>query len=109
MSYVDALFDREKDRIHVVERVDGKENIVSILPHTVFTMLTQEASTKASMEILSVGSQHATTRSFARNFVCNLAKIYLNQILILCLDALKKTTKIKMHQQLQTAFFDIED
>ena len=24
MSYVDALFDREKDRIHVVERVDGK-------------------------------------------------------------------------------------
>jgi DNA polymerase elongation subunit (family B) len=24
MSYIDALFDREKDRIHVVERVDGK-------------------------------------------------------------------------------------
>jgi DNA polymerase elongation subunit (family B) len=24
LSYVDALFDREKDRIHVVERVDGK-------------------------------------------------------------------------------------
>ena len=24
MSYVDALFDREKDRIHVVERVDGR-------------------------------------------------------------------------------------
>jgi DNA polymerase elongation subunit (family B) len=24
MSYVDALFDRDKDRIHVVERVDGK-------------------------------------------------------------------------------------
>ena len=24
MSYVDALFDREKDRIHVVERVEGQ-------------------------------------------------------------------------------------
>ena len=24
MSYVDALFDRDKDRIHVVERVDGR-------------------------------------------------------------------------------------
>jgi DNA polymerase elongation subunit (family B) len=24
MSYVDALFDRDKDRIHIVERVDGK-------------------------------------------------------------------------------------
>ena len=24
MSYVDALFDREKDRIHVVERIDGR-------------------------------------------------------------------------------------
>ena len=24
MSYVDAWFDRERDRIHVVERVDGK-------------------------------------------------------------------------------------
>jgi DNA polymerase elongation subunit (family B) len=26
MSYVDALFDRDKDRIHVVERVDGKRD-----------------------------------------------------------------------------------
>ena len=24
MSYVDALFDRDKDRIHVVERVNGE-------------------------------------------------------------------------------------
>ena len=24
MSYVDALHDREKDRIHVVERIDGQ-------------------------------------------------------------------------------------
>ena len=24
MSYIDALFDRDKDRIHVVERVNGE-------------------------------------------------------------------------------------
>jgi len=24
MSYIDALFDREHDRIHVVERLDGR-------------------------------------------------------------------------------------
>jgi hypothetical protein len=52
MSYIDALFDREHDRIHVVERRDGVRNTKSILPTTSSIMTTQEASSKASTEHL---------------------------------------------------------
>jgi hypothetical protein len=49
MSYVDALFDRDKDRIHVVERVDGRRDIVNTLLTMCFTMRILAASTRAFM------------------------------------------------------------
>ena len=36
MSYVDALFDRQKDRIHVVERVNGQREYKEYPPNYVF-------------------------------------------------------------------------
>ena len=36
MSYVDAWFDRERDRIHVVERVEGKREYKEYSANYVF-------------------------------------------------------------------------
>ena len=48
MSYVDAIHEKAKDTITVVERVDGKR-IVTELPNTTFTI-----ETKASNEVFMV-------------------------------------------------------
>ena len=36
MSYIDALFDREHDRIHVVERRDGERRYQEYAPNYTF-------------------------------------------------------------------------
>ena len=49
MSYVDALMDRERDRIHVVERVNGRREYRDYQHNTSFTMMTPGASSRPSM------------------------------------------------------------
>ena len=66
MSYIDALFDREHDRIHVVERREGKRQYREYPANYVFYYDDPGASFKASMAHLCQDSAHATTKSSAR-------------------------------------------
>jgi DNA polymerase elongation subunit (family B) len=108
MSYVDAIIDREKERIHVVERVDGKRvyrdypaNYVFYYEdprgkfRSIYDTPVSRVSTRSSKEFRKELSLHKSAKIFESDinpiFRC-LEEYYLNK------DA----------PELQVAFFDIE-
>ena len=108
MSYVDALFDRAKDKIHVVERVDG-ERVYREFPvnytfyfddpkgkfRTIFDSPVTRFSTRSSKEFRKELQINNTKRIWESD---------INPIFRCLEDNYSGSTSPKLH----TAFFDIE-
>lgn len=108
MSYVDALFDRSKDRIHIVERVNGKRvfkeyptNYVLYYDDpkgkykTIFNTPVTRFSTKSGKEFQKEIRIHSNKKLWESDF---------NPIF----RCLEENYLGKDSPKLQTAFFDIE-
>jgi len=67
MSYVDALYDRAKDRIHVVERVNGVENTVTFPQNMYSTTTTPRANIVLSLTPLLQDSLVVATKNITKN------------------------------------------
>ena len=87
MSYVDALFDREHDRIHVVERREGIRQYQEYRPTIFFIMMTHAVNFKVSMELQYLDSPHAATKSSVKNYAYKTANGSMNLISIRCFVA----------------------
>jgi len=67
MSYVDAYFDRDNDRIHVVERVDGKREYREYPANYVFYYDDPRGKYKTIYDKPVSRFVHATAKSFSVN------------------------------------------
>jgi hypothetical protein len=74
LSYVDALFDREHDRIHVVERKDGRRVYQEYPANYIFYYEDPRGKFQSLFGTpVSQDSALATTKSFAKKFVYSQA------------------------------------
>ena len=108
MSYVDAFFEKSKDIIHVVERVDGKRIIQQLKPEYNFYVL----DPKGKQQSIHGDAVSEVRCNSDKDFKKNLAMNTHNKTFESDIKPLNKT--LAKHYtnaeppKLHTAFFDIE-
>lgn len=108
MSYLDALYDREHDRIHVVERVDGKRKFAEYPADYTFYYDDPRGKFKSIYNTPVSRFSTRNNKEFRRELRMHSGKqLYESDInpVFRCLEA---NYKGKDAPTLQTAFFDIE-
>ena len=95
LSYIDALFDREHDRIHVVERREGERRYQEYPANYVLYYEDARGKFTSILELLSVVLVQETTKSSARKSAYTRARSCTRVILIPYSVVLKKTTRDK--------------
>ena len=108
MSYIDALFDREKDRIHVVERVNGERQYREFAAEYVFYY--DDPRGKYRTMYGSPVSRFATTHSkeYHKELRIHSGKRLWESDINPIFRCLEKNYLGANSPKLQTAFFDIE-
>ena len=108
MSYVDALFDREKDRIHVVERVDGRREYREYPASYCFYYADPRGKYKS---IYGKSVSRFTTRNnkeFRKELRLQSGKELFESDVNPVFRCFEENYKGSDAPKLQTAFFDIE-
>ena len=108
MSYVDSLYDREHDRIHVVERIEG-QRVYKEYPAE-YVMYFDDPRGKFT-SIYGTPVTRFSTRSgkeFRKEQAMNKGKNVYESDINPIFRCLENNYKGKKSPQLQTAFFDIE-
>jgi DNA polymerase elongation subunit (family B) len=108
MSYVDAHFEKSKDIIHVVERVDGKRIIQQIRPEYNFFVADPKGKTK-SIHGQPVTEVRCTNgKEFQKNVAMNTHNATFESDIKPLNKTLAKHYNGAEPPKLHTAFFDIE-
>ena len=108
MSYVDALYDREHDRIHVVERVDGKRVYKEYPAEYVFYFDDQRGKFKSIYGTPVSRFSTRTAKEFRREVAMAKGKQLYESDINPIFRCLEEHYKDKDAPELHTAFFDIE-
>ena len=108
MSYVDALFEKSKDIIHVVERIDGKRIIQQLKPEYNFYVLDPKGKKKSIYGDPVSEIRCNNDKDFKKNIAMNTHnKTFESDIKPLNKTLAKHYTNAEP-PKLHTAFFDIE-
>lgn len=108
MSYIDAFIDKEHDRIHVVERIDGKRVFQEFTPNYTFYFDDPKGKHRT---IYNTPVSRFTTRSgkeFQKEARMHSGKQVWESDLNPIYRCLEENFQDKPAPTLQTAFFDIE-
>ena len=108
MSYVDALYDREHDRIHVVERIDGKRVYKEYPAEYVFYFDDQRGKFKSIYGTPVSRFSTRTAKEFRREVAMAKGKQLYESDINPIFRCLEEHYKDKDAPELHTAFFDIE-
>ena len=108
MSYVDAYFDRERDRIHVVERVDGKREYKEYPANYVFYYDDQRGKYKTIFDTPVSRFATRNRKEFQRELKIQGSKGTWESDINPVFRCLEENYLGKDAPKLQTAFFDIE-
>ena len=108
MSYIDALFDREHDRIHVVERIDGRREYREYPANYVFYYDDPRGKFQS---IYGTPVSRISTRNnkeFRKELAINKGKRIYESDINPVFRCFEENYKDADAPKLQTAFFDIE-
>ncbi len=108
MSYVDAYFDRERDRIHVVERVDGKREYKEYSANYVFYYDDQRGKYKTIFDTPVSRFATRNRKEFQRELKIQGDKGTYESDINPVFRCLEENYLGAEAPKLQTAFFDIE-
>ena len=108
MSYVDAYFDRERDRIHVVERVDGKREYKEHSANYVFYYDDQRGKYKTIFDTPVSRFATRNRKEFQRELKIQGDKGTYESDINPVFRCLEENYLGAEAPKLQTAFFDIE-
>jgi len=108
MSYIDALFDRERDQIHVVERVDGKREFHTYHASYVFYYDDPRGKHKTIYGTPCTRFATRNNKEFQRELKINSGKRLHESDINPVLRCLAENYLGKDSPKLQTCFFDIE-
>jgi len=108
MSYVDALFDREKDRIHVVERVEGQRIYKEYPANYVFYYEDPRGKHKSiyGSPVSRVGTRN--NKEFRKELRMHSGKNIFESDINPVFRCFEENYKDQAAPTLQAAFFDIE-
>ena len=108
MSYIDALFDRERDQIHVVERVDGKREYHTYPANYVFYYDDPRGKYKTIYGTPCTRFATRNSKEFHKELKINSGKQLHESDINPVLRCLAENYLGKDSPKLQTCFFDIE-
>jgi len=108
LSYVDAYFDRERDRIHVVERVDGKREYKEYSANYVFYYDDQRGKYKTIFDTPVSRFATRNRKEFQRELKIQGDKGTYESDINPVFRCLEENYLGAEAPKLQTAFFDIE-
>jgi len=108
MSYVDALFDRDKDRIHVVERVDGRREYREYPASYVFYYADPRGKHKSIYGSPVSRFSSRNNKEFRKELRLQSGKQIFESDINPVFRCFEENYKDDVAPKLQTAFFDIE-
>jgi DNA polymerase elongation subunit (family B) len=108
MSYIDALFDREHDRIHVVERVDGKRVYKEYPAEYIFYYNDPRGKFTSIYGTPVARFSARNSKEFRREVAIQKGKQLYESDINPIFRCLEEHYKNKDAPELHTAFFDIE-
>jgi DNA polymerase elongation subunit (family B) len=108
MSYVDALFDREKDRIHVVERVEGQRIYKEYPANYVFYYADPRGKHKSIYGSPVSRFNSRNNKEFRKELRMHSGKQIFESDINPVFRCFEENYKDDIAPTLQTAFFDIE-
>jgi len=108
MSYVDALFDRDKDRIHVVERVDGRREYREYPANYVFYYADPRGKHKSIYGSPVSRFSSRNNKEFRKELRLQSGKQIFESDINPVFRCFEENYKDDVAPKLQTAFFDIE-
>ena len=108
MSYVDALFDREKDRIHVVERVEGQRIYKEYPANYVFYYADPRGKHKSIYGDPVSRFNSRNNKEFRKELRMHSGKHIFESDINPVFRCFEENYKDNVAPTLQTAFFDIE-
>ena len=108
MSYVDALFDREKDRIHVVERVEGQRIYKEYPANYVFYYADPRGKHKSIYGDPVSRFNSRNNKEFRKELRMHSGKHIFESDINPVFRCFEENYKDDVAPTLQTAFFDIE-
>ena len=108
MSYVDAFFEKSKDIIHVVERVDGKRIIQKLKPEYNFYILDPKGKQQSIYGQSVTEVRCNNDKDFKKNIAMNTHNVTFESDIKPLNKTLAKHYTNAEPPKLHTAFFDIE-
>ena len=108
MSYVDALFDRAKDRIHVVERVDGERKYKEYAAEYVFYYDDPKGKHRTIFDTPVSRFHTRNSKEYHKELKVNSGKRLWESDINPIFRCLESNYLGATSPKLQTAFFDIE-
>ena len=108
MSYVDALFDRDKDRIHIVERVDGERRYQEYPANYVFYYDDPRGKFRTIYDTPVSRFSSRNSKEFHKEQRINSGKRLWESDINPIFRCLEENYLGSNSPKLQTAFFDIE-